>query len=167
MKTALLIVDMQKVFLDKRKDNADVVGASEYINYTAGKLRTGGHVIVHVKDVEGENDNNRDEYGFISSIDVKPGDIEVRKLKSNAFWETGLEEILRANDVGLVIVSGFAAENCVLFTYNGASERNFRSVILHNGIVGENPSAVSDIYRDRNIISYPAIEFIAETGKSG
>ncbi len=167
MKTALLIVDMQKVFLDKRKENADVIGASEYINYVADKLRKAGHVIVHVKDVEGENEKNRDEYEFITSIAVKQSDLQVRKLKSNAFWETDLEEILRNNDVGLVIVSGFAAENCVLFTYNGASERNFRSVILHNGVVGENPSAVIDIYRDRNIISYPVIEYIAENIAQG
>lgn len=167
MKVALLIVDMQKVFLEKRKTDADVLGASEYINYVADILRKCGQVIVHVKDVEGENESNITEYGFITGIKIEPGDLEIRKLKSNAFWQTGLEDLLKANDVGLVIVSGFAAENCVLFTYNGAVERNFKAVILQNGIVGEDPSAVSNIYRERSIISYPAVEFIGEICKGG
>lgn len=93
---------------------------------------------------------------------MKEGNLGIRKRRSNAFWDTGLEEILRRNSVKLVIVSGFAAENCVLFTYNGAVERDFKEAILHNGIVGERSSPVFDIYRDRNIISYPVTEFPAE-----
>lgn len=163
MKTALLIVDLQKVFLKERTVSAEVSGASEYINYVADLLRKSKQVIVHIKDVEGENESNREQYEFIPDIIVKDGDHEVRKLKSNAFWETDLEKILMNNDVKLVIVSGFAAENCVLFTYNGAMERSFKAVILQNGIVGENAAAVYDIYRDRNIISYPAVEFLADS----
>lgn len=163
MKSALLIVDMQKAFLEKRMDSDDVISASEYINYAADLLRKSNQVVVHVKDVEGETDSNKEQYDFIPGIVVKDSDLEVRKLKSNAFWETELEAMLISNNVKLVVVSGFAAENCVLFTYNGAMERNFKAVILHNGIVGEKPSSVFDIYRDRNIISYPAIEFIAES----
>lgn len=162
MKIALLIVDMQKIFLDDRKKETGTDKACEYINYVSELLRSKNHLIVHVKDVEGESEKNKPLLEFIPEIIVKEGDIKISKIKSNSFWDTDLENILHANKVKLVIVSGFAAENCVLFTYNGAAERNFKSVILQNGIVGENKTSLTETYRDRNIISYPAIEFIID-----
>lgn len=162
MKIALLIVDMQKIFLDKSKVITGIDKACEYINYSTELLRSKSHIIVHVKDVEGESEENKQLFEFIPEIIIKEGDIKIRKIKSNSFWDTELENILHKNKVELVIVSGFAAENCVLFTYNGAIERNFKAVILQNGIVSENKSSILETYRDRNIISYPVIEFIID-----
>ncbi len=160
MKIALLIIDMQKVFLSNRKEINGIEKACEYINYVADLLRSRTQLIIHVKDVEGESERDKSLSEFIPEIKVKEGDMEISKLKSNSFWNTDLENILLKNKAELVIVSGFAAENCVLFTYNGAVERNFKTVILQNGIIGENSTSILETYRDRNIISYPAIEFL-------
>lgn len=160
MKIALLIIDMQKVFLSNRKEINGIEKACEYINYVAELLRSKSQLIIHVKDVEGESEREKSLSDIIPEIKVKEGDMEISKLKSNSFWNTDLENILLTNKAELVIVSGFAAENCVLFTYNGAVERNFNTVILQNGIIGENSVSILETYRDRNIISYPVIEFL-------
>ena len=57
-----------------------------------------------------------------------------------------------------VVVAGYAAEYCVLFTYNGARERGFKTAMLQGGIVSSKPDAITGAYRDRNLISYPVIE---------
>lgn len=160
MKIALLIIDMQKVFLSNRNEIYGIEKACEYINYVAELLRSKSQLIVHVKDVEGESERDKSLSEIIPEINVKEGDLEISKLKSNSFWNTDLENILLTNKAELVIVSGFAAENCVLFTYNGAVERNFKTVILQNGIIGENSASILETYRDRNVISYPVIEFL-------
>ena len=84
------------------------------------------------------------------------------KIYSNAFWKTDLEKIVSENKTELLILSGFAAENCVLATYNGAKERGFTTVILQNGILGNHENVITQTYRDRNIISYPVIEALTK-----
>lgn len=162
MKIALLIIDMQKTFLDDKKENLGVARACEYINYVAKLLRAMDNYIVHVRDVEGADDINSEELQIISDVEIEISDIQITKEASNAFWNTELENILREKEVELVVVSGFAAENCVLFTYNGAIERGFKTVMLQNGIASEFNDTIVSINRDRNLISYPVIELLTK-----
>ncbi|PEJ47733.1 isochorismatase [Bacillus sp. AFS002410] len=160
MKIALLIIDMQKIFLEDKKEQLNVEGACEYINYVAESIRSKKHLVIHVQDVEGADEINSESLAFIPEINVDQQDICIRKEQSNAFWNTELESILKENDVKLVIVAGFAAEHCVLFTYNGAIERGFKAVILQNGILSTKSDVITQTYRDRNIISYNVLPFI-------
>ncbi|PEK98329.1 cysteine hydrolase family protein [Bacillus sp. AFS017336] len=160
MKIALLIIDMQKVFLEDKKEQLNVEGACEYINYVAESIRSKKHLVIHVQDVEGADEINSESLAFIPEINVDQQDICIRKEQSNAFRNTELESILKENDVKLVIVAGFAAEHCVLFTYNGAIERGFKAVILQNGILSTKSDVITQTYRDRNIISYNVLPFI-------
>ncbi|MMZ70768.1 Isochorismatase family protein [compost metagenome] len=70
--------------------------------------------------------------------------------------------MLRSRGVELLIIAGFAAEHCVLFTFNGARERGFKSVILQNGIVSARQDVITSTYRDRNLISYPVVEALVQ-----
>ncbi|MBM6617962.1 cysteine hydrolase family protein [Bacillus suaedaesalsae] len=161
MKIALLVIDMQKIFLEEQIKELKVDRACEYINYVGNLLRSNNHLVVHVKDVESANGENDDVLDFISEVYVDPSDKIVQKEHSNSFWKTNLEDLLHEHKVGLVIIAGFAAEHCVLFTYNGANERGFKTVLLQNGIVGERTSSVELMYHDRNVISHPVISYLA------
>lgn len=160
MKIALLVIDMQRIFLEDHIKELKADRACEYINYVGKLLRSKDHLVVHVKDVESATDENEHLLDFISEVYVDPSDKIVTKEYSNSFWKTNLEELLNEHNVGLVIVSGFAAEHCVLFTYNGANERGFKSVLLQNGIVGKRPESVELMYIDRNVISHPVISYL-------
>ncbi|SEG71985.1 cysteine hydrolase family protein [Paenibacillus sp. UNC499MF] len=162
MKIALLIVDMQIEFLQDQP----VAAASEYINHTAQILRSGGHQVIHIQDVEGaedEEDAVPERLRFIPEIVVEQDDLVVKKTFSNAFWQTDLERILLDREIGLVVVAGFDAGNCVLFTYNGAIERGFKTAILHRGIMSSREDLVLLTYRDRHVVSYPVIEFMVQS----
>ncbi|MGG2027099.1 isochorismatase family protein [Gottfriedia sp. S16(2024)] len=160
MKIAFLIIDMQKIFLEDKKESLNVEGACEYINYVADCIRSKNHIVIHVQDIEGAEEINSELLSFIPEIKVEEQDICVSKEHSNAFWNTELEQILKGNDVELVIIAGFAAEHCVLFTYNGASERGFKPVLLQNGILSTKSDVIIQTYRDRNIISYNVVPYI-------
>ncbi|MEC0244305.1 cysteine hydrolase family protein [Paenibacillus chitinolyticus] len=159
MKIALLIVDMQIEFLQ----GLPVAAASEYINHTARILRSGGHQVIHIQDVEGAGTVSPERLDFIPEIQVEQDDLLVKKTFSNAFWQTDLEQILLDRQIGLVVVAGYDAGNCVLFTYNGAIERGFKSAVLQHGIMSSREDLVHLTYRDRHVISYPVIEFMVQS----
>ncbi|HAY32857.1 MAG TPA: isochorismatase family protein [Ignavibacteria bacterium] len=160
MKSAFIIIDMQKTYLEGIVDKKKIETACEYINYSADLMRKNGQLVVHVQDIEGMNDLNKSDFDIIEEIKIAESDLNVKKIFSNSFWNTDLEDILKNKGIEFIIICGFAAENCVLFTYNGAAERGFKCVILQNGILSSKDDTVMNIYRDRNIISYPVIEFI-------
>ncbi|MCR2804123.1 cysteine hydrolase family protein [Paenibacillus soyae] len=159
MKIGFLIIDMQSVHLqDVEKKN--IKRACEYINYVADMLRSKDQVVLHVQDIEGMTDSNKDEFNILPEIQIDEKDVFLTKESSNSFWKTDLEQLLNDQGVDFLVIAGNAAEHCVLFTYNGALERGFNTVILQNGILSRHPEAVVSTYRDRNIISHPAIKYM-------
>lgn len=158
MKLALLIVDMQKLYLQDRVSPQIVDSACEYINYVSGKLRDKGHLVVHIQHLEDGHTQEDEVLQVIPQIVSGPEDKRVWKQFNSGFWQTELEGLLREEQVDFVVVSGFSAEYCVTFTYNGSMERGFKTAILQRGIASQNPDAILNVYRDRNLISYPVIE---------
>ncbi|MDF2934733.1 MAG: isochorismatase [Paenibacillaceae bacterium] len=162
MKIALLIVDMQLAYLGDCVKESGAEDACEYINYVSERLRAKGHCIVHVRHLSPGQSKDDLACEIIPQVNIGQDDHTVWKNFNNAFWQTELEELLRKEKVDLVIVSGFSAEYCVTFTYGGGTERGFKTVMLQKGIVSKNPSVVPEVTRDRNMISYPAIDAILE-----
>ncbi|WP_166246424.1 cysteine hydrolase family protein [Paenibacillus turpanensis] len=161
MRIAMLVIDMQSIYLQEEPIEKKVIDkACMYINHVSNVLRSNDHIVIHIQDVDGLQESNKEMYEVIPEIQINAKDLRLTKENSNAFWKTELEQILLEHNVGLVIVSGFAAEHCVLFTYNGAIERGFKSVILQNGIISTKNDAISSTYRDRNLISYPVVEYL-------
>jgi len=161
LNVALIVVDMQSVFLQNHVTKAKIDRACEYINYVAQKMRSHRQPVVHIRDIEDlEHSSDPGAFETIPEIVVDPGDLKFTKSYTNAFWKTELEQELKSRDVTFVIVAGFAIEHCVLGTYQGAIERGFKAVLLHNGILGEHEDSVTSAYRDRNLISHPAIDFL-------
>ncbi|WP_088071808.1 cysteine hydrolase family protein [Gottfriedia luciferensis] len=162
MKSAFLIIDMQKNLLQDQEEVMNVESACEYINHVADLFRAKNHLVIHVQDMEGANEDNSESYSIIPEINVLEQDLCITKEHSNAFWDTKLEQILHENGVNLIVIAGFAAEHCVLFTYNGANERGFNAVILQHGILSTKSDVITQTYRDRNIVSYKVIPYLSE-----
>ncbi|MBW7459645.1 isochorismatase family protein [Paenibacillus sepulcri] len=161
MKIGLLIVDMQNVYLNGYVEKAKIREASEYINYVSNMMRDKEQTVIHIQDMDGaDEDTDPEAREIVPEIVVGPKDIRVEKLYSNGFWKTDLEQVLRDQGVGFIVVAGFSAEYCVTFTTNGALERGFQAAILQRGIISANNEAVSSTYRDRHVVSYPAIKFM-------
>lgn len=154
---------MQNLFLHDQMEKLNVSEACEYINHVSGVIRSKDHMVIHIQDMEGANEDiDPETRNIIPEITVGPKDFRIMKEFSNAFWKTDLEKLLRDHEVGFVIVAGFAAEHCVTFTFNGAVERGFPAAVLQKGILSTNSDAIHSIYHDRHMISYPVIEFLMD-----
>ena len=159
MKIGYLIIDMQINYLQEDSIDKKVIdNACMYINHVSDLIRSKDHLVIHVQDIDGMNESNKEMYNITPEVQIKDTDLRITKERSNAFWQTDLEQILKDHGVELVVIAGFAAEQCVLFTYNGAKERGFKPVILQNGIISAKSDVITSTYRDRNLISYPVIE---------
>ncbi len=160
MRIALLIVDMQNQFMEKGRRSRFFETAVEHINYVADMLRRNDQMVVHVHDVENADPAAKEELEGIEDIVREERDITIHKEHSNAFWNTSLEKILKDALVDCVLVSGFAAEFCVLCTYQGALERGYTAAILQNGIIPEHEDGVDWVYRTRQIVSYSSVAYL-------
>lgn len=159
MKIGFLVIDMQAIHLQGVEAQM-INNACEHINYVSDLLRSNDHIVIHIQDIEGITEASRAEFDTLSDIQIKDTDLILTKEETNSFWKTELEQILRDRGVEFLILAGNAAEHCVLFTYNGARERGFNTVILQNGILSKYHDVVTATYRDRNLISHPVIKYM-------
>jgi nicotinamidase-related amidase len=74
---------------------------------------------------------------------LKPRSTDYVVLKStlSGFYQTPLEAMLRLGGVRRLIVTGFATDNCVLFTAADAYMRDFRLVVPRDCVHAETPEA--------------------------
>ncbi|MCH4889047.1 cysteine hydrolase [Acidaminobacter sp. JC074] len=155
MNIALLIIDMQEEFFKQERLKDMMLGASEYINEAASFFRKAGCPVVIVQDAEATNG-----FDTIKEIEIAPTDIRLTKEFSNSFWKTDLENILKSRGIEFVVVSGFAAEYCVLFTLNGAEERGFGASLLQHGVAGLSKKAVEKTHLLRPTVSLETLYFM-------
>ena len=160
MKVAFLIIDMQKGCREYCKCQREFDDAVEYINEVASFFRKKGLPVVRVLDIEVGEGPGSEKFEFVDSIVTSPEDIIIHKEYNNAFFKTDLNDKLQKLGVEFVIMSGFAAEYCVLFSYNGAKEMGYEVSLLQNGIAGFEYEEVKKMQLIRPVISVEALEYL-------
>ncbi|MCC6557218.1 MAG: isochorismatase family protein [Polyangiaceae bacterium] len=160
MSPALLVVDMQnEFFAEGSPARASLVSAVEHINAAIQLFRRISAPVVVVHDIE-EPDRvpGREGFALHPSLQAEAGDPRVHKRFGNAFWQTELDDLLRARSVDVVIVSGFCAENCVLDTFRGARERGYSPALLRGGLASPNADRIRFVEDVCEVVSYGALE---------
>ena len=69
----------------------------------------------------------------------RPDDIIVQKLRSSAFFGTGLATILRANDIRSVVCAGAVTEGCLESTARDAVFHDFYTIVLEDCVGSFDP----------------------------
>jgi len=152
---ALLIIDMQEAFYCEKQYKEMMKNATDYINEASAFFREAKCPVVIVQDEEAT-----EGFDTIKEINVEASDIVISKQFSNAFWKTDLENILKSRGVEFVVISGFAAEYCVLFSLNGAEERGFGASLLQHGVAGLTREGVEKTHLIRPTISLETLYFM-------
>jgi nicotinamidase-related amidase len=159
MGLALLIIDVQKEYMKEHHGTKVYEETLIYINATAKLFRQANLPVIKVKDI---SEGDGADYDFVDELDKNPKDIEIQKTKGNAFWQTNLVDILKEKQVDYVVLSGTAAEHCVLATYNGAAERGYRPLMLQHGIFATHERGLMDLFWNRPLVSYTALTYMVK-----
>jgi nicotinamidase-related amidase len=165
MKPALLVIDVQKAFFsDTSARSADLHDAARYINAAIELFRKKNLPVICVQHMNPEDHLVPGQPGFDvpDILNVLPGDTHIHKTYGNAFTKTPLAETLRTLGVDAVVVTGFAAEGCVLATVRGAEDYDFTSIILRSSIIGGRPGVAPLVESINEIISYDVLEKVLE-----
>ncbi len=160
MKAALLIIDMQKDCYEKCKIKDEFDGAIDRINKAASLFRSKGLPVAVVQDEGVGGGPGHRGFEVVDTIKRAPTDIVIHKQYNNAFCKTALERLLKEQNVGFVVVSGYAAEYCVNFTLNGALECDFHASLLQNGVAGGSLEDIRRVQMLRPVVSLQALEFM-------
>jgi ureidoacrylate peracid hydrolase len=73
-----------------------------------------------------------DTWGFelLDGLDVRPEDVVVEKNRLSAFFQTKLELVLRGLDVETLLVGGVLTNQCVAATSKDAMFRDFKPIVV-------------------------------------
>jgi nicotinamidase-related amidase len=165
MKPALLVIDVQKAFfLDNPVRSADLKNAADYINAAIDLFRKKNLPVVCIQHRNPENNLVPGQTGFDvpEILHILPDDLHIHKTYGNSFTKTPLAEALRKAGVDTVVVTGFAAEGCVLATVRGAEDFDFASMILRSSIISAKPGIAPLIESINDIISYDVLAKVLE-----
>lgn len=160
MDIALLIIDMQKGCKNDTGAKQEFNDAVLYINETSRMFRENGKDVFLIQDTGVGQGPGSEEFELVDELVVSESDQRIFKDYNSAFWKTELNDILRKKNIQFLVMCGFAAEYCVLFSFNGAVERGYHAVLLQKGIAGYDPNEIKSIQLLRPVISYEALDFI-------
>ena len=160
MKSALLVIDLQKQFFNLNQTCSDSLSSAiEYINEAIPIFREKGFpiiVIQHKNEAAGLVPGSQG-FDIHESIKLEPQDPRIIKTYGNAFTKTELAHNLRELGADTIIITGFCAEECILSTYVGADDNDFTPIILRSAIASDNPSRIKFVEEISNLISIGAL----------
>jgi nicotinamidase-related amidase len=165
VRLALLVIDVQKRFFEFSPTTAQSLkDAIEYINAAVELFRERELPVIYVQHVDEERRLVPGVEGFDppDELDILSSDLHVHKTYSNSFNKTLLEDELRERGVDTIIVTGFAAEYCVLSTYRGAQDLDLTPIMLRGSLASSRPDHIRFVESISDIVSYGALKKILE-----
>jgi nicotinamidase-related amidase len=141
MKAALLVIDIQNEFFNISQVCTDSLkSAIQYVNAAITLFRRKNLPVIAVQHKSVEEDLVPGKPGFDvpDTLKLEASDVRIVKTYGNSFNKTGLAEKLHELGVETVIIAGFCAEQCVLSTYKGAEDLDFKPIILKGSIASDN-----------------------------
>ena len=158
MKPALLVIDVQNEFFNHNQDSME--SAIEYINAAMDLFRKKNLPIVVIQHKNEEQGLVQGKAGFDvpQNVKLKRQDIHIIKTYSNSFTKTRLAEKLKELGVDTIIVTGFCAEFCVLSTYKGAEDFDFKPIILKGSLASDNAEHIRFVEEISETISFGALK---------
>ena len=128
-KPALLLVDIQKAFLDEDYPGSDenYVGvkrnnpkAEEVCGSVLKKWRDLGYLIIHVRhsstSIKSKLHESSPGFEFNDFVKPKAEEIVLTKKVNSSFIGTGLKEILDSNKVTSIVIVGMTTNHCISTT---------------------------------------------------
>ena len=160
MKPALLVIDMQEVFFDfSPAVSESLTLAVEYINGAIKLFRGKNLPVFCIEDLEEEVGRVPGSKGFetTSKIDLLPKDPRIHKTYGNAFKKTDLHQQLTFAAVDTLVLTGYAASQCILSTYRGAADLDYTPLIFRGSLADANLERIRFVEEIHDLLSYGAL----------
>ncbi|MNK75203.1 Isochorismatase family protein YecD [compost metagenome] len=154
-KTALLVMDMQTVVLERnnakavvsqvekliekaRKDNVPVIYVNAVFRKNAPEISPNNKFFAAYKDYFQKADPAQSML-LPESIKPKPQDIIIEKRRFGAFEGSDLELVLRAQNIKHIILCGVSTSGVVLSTVREAADKDYQITVVSDACADNDP----------------------------
>ena len=166
IRPALIVIDLQNQFLpmmdQEGKDFTFYV-----INAYIDGFRSAGLPIVRIyhSDKTAGPFPGTPEFEFPEDIHILPDDPKVIKTYGDGFNKTDLEKVLRDLKVNTVFLCGLSATGCVLSTYIGARNHDFKAFLIKDGMLSHKKDYTEQIEIIFDAVGYEVVEVMLENAE--
>jgi nicotinamidase-related amidase len=136
VKQALIVIDMQQGSFGDATPRHDAAGLVSRLNRLAAEVRGQGGTVVFIQHDGPPGDPHHPDlpgWKLLAELDVRPADAIIHKTSCDAFLDTSLDEFLRAQAIGGLIVTGCATDYCVDTTVRSALARGWSTIVPSDG----------------------------------
>jgi len=166
IKPALVIIDIQNVYISMVPER-EKEAALYYINNLIGLFRNHGYPIIRVyhRDKEYGPKPDTEQFEFPSSVLIKPEDPKVIKTYGNGFTKTDLDKVIKEKGSNTLFLCGFSAVGCVLATWIGAQDHDYKAFMVKDAIMSHNSDYTNNVEDMFDAVSYDVVKLILEASK--
>ncbi|WP_088102952.1 cysteine hydrolase family protein [Halalkalibacter urbisdiaboli] len=151
-KKALIIVDVQKAFDDKKWGERNNLNAEGNISKILQLWREKGWLVIHIQHTS-DNPNSvfhPKNKGFTIKEVVEPiyKEVIINKKVNSSFIGTNLEELLKVNEVTTVVITGLTTPHCVSTTTRMSGNLGFDTYLISDATAAFGMKDQNDTYYD-------------------
>ena len=165
---ALLLVDIQKAFLEK--DYPGLIRNNEHVEFICGKIlkkwRTLDLPIIHVRhsSTNPESKLHKSRLGFEFNDYVRPLETEMVLTKevNSAFIGTNLENILIKSHIDTLVIVGMTTNHCISTTVRMSGNLGFDTYLISDSTACYNTKGMDGEIIDCNTIFNSALASLQE-----
>jgi nicotinamidase-related amidase len=153
--TAVLVIDVQKGLFCAKPAPFEAEQVVARINAVTAKAREAGAPVVFIQH-DGEPGGEdvapfTEGWKLHPDLDVRPGDVAIRKTTCDAFYGTNLESELRSRGINTLLLMGYATDFCVDATLHSAASKDFGIIVVADAhTTSDNPVLKAKVVREHH-----------------
>lgn len=167
MKPALVVMDVQNAWLPYMDEKDKKIGM-EHINWAIALFRDNGFPVIRVYHTDPQEGPapGTEAFEFPKTVAIKDDDPKIVKNYGNAFKKTDLDKVLREKGVNTVFLVGLSAVGCVLATYHGADDLDYKVFMVKHALISHDATLTKSVYDICSNISPSALKLLLETARA-
>lgn len=163
---ALIIIDVQKAFDDKKWGERNNLHAEENISEILTLWREKGWKVIHIQHMSDNPDSvfHPKNAGFAIKKLVEPTaeEVVITKKVNSGFIGTNLEEYLKQNDISTVVIAGLTTPHCVSTTTRMSCNLGFNTYLISDATAAFGMTDQNGTYYDAEVIHNVSIATLHE-----
>jgi nicotinamidase-related amidase len=151
--TAVVVIDVQRGLFCAKPAPFEAEAVVARINAVTEKARRAGAPVLFIQH-DGEP-GGEDVVPFTEGwklhpgLEVRPGELVIRKRTCDAFYGTPLETELRSRGISTLVLTGYATDFCVDATLRSAASKDFGVIVVADAhTTSDNPVLKADLVRE-------------------
>ncbi|KFZ38785.1 isochorismatase [Shewanella mangrovi] len=158
MKTAVLVIDVQRAFFEQETLPYDAAATINNINAVTEWARASGAPVVFIQHQNAQVIAGSDAWRLQQDLVVQPADQFVQKCTPDAFQNTILKPLLDQHDIDHLVICGYATEFCVDTTVRRSAALGYAVDLVADAHTTDNkPHSSGEFIRQHHNCTLPAI----------